>query len=361
MCRRLIALLFTLSLAGCEEPLVILGDLPGFMRITAGIPDSAGTRVDSLAVRTRLTFPAGLAVDSGGILFITDLRSRVFRVTPAGRIQRLLNHDPCFEKTCVGRPQGLAVGAGGLLYIAEDMSDRIWRLNPANGELVPIAGTGEHGVTADGANARQAALASPTSVVVLADGRVAFAERNANRIRVIGTDGVLRTLAGTGTQGEAEDGSTAISSPLSLPTGLALGGNVLYVSETGSHTVRAIDLGTGVIRKIAGIGSAGFSGDNGPAIAARLDFPAALAASPTHLYISDQNNDRIRVVQLQSGTIQTFAGTGTRNFTGNARAAGETALATPRGLAYSRFGFLYIADSGHHIVWRTPVDVRVQQ
>jgi hypothetical protein len=366
MGRRLSAVLFVAFLAGCDDPLVVIGDLPGFMRVTAGIPDSAGVRLDSIAVRTRLTGPAGVAADSVGMLYIGDLRSRIFRVNSRGRIERILNHDPCFVKTCVGRPQGLAVTPGGTaLLIADDMSDKIWRLNLTSREVVAIAGTGVNGVAPDGSVASAATIASPTAVVVLPDGRVAFAERNAHKIRVISSSGLLGTLAGTGTPGSAADGATAATSSLYWPTGLAISGNTLYVSEagtaqTGTHTVRAIDLATGTITRVAGAGPAGFSGDNGPALQATFDYPASIAVSGSNLFVSDQNNDRIRVVNLQTKNVITFAGTGSRIYNGNGLPAGQASIFRPAGLAASPFGFLYIADAGHHIVWRTPIRVNVQ-
>jgi serine/threonine protein kinase, bacterial len=194
----------------------------------------------------------------------------------------------------------------------------------------------------------------------LPDGRIAFAERNANKIRVIGTDGRLSTLAGTGAQGTAPDGAIAATSPLSLPTGIGLSGNRLYVTETGTHTVSVIDLGNGQINRIAGSGQQGFSGDNGPALAATFDYPASVAATESNVYISDQNNDRVRAVNLQSKVVTTFAGTGSRVYNGNGLPAGESSIFRPAGLAATRFGFLYIADQGHHIVWRTPVRANLQ-
>jgi hypothetical protein len=355
---KLTALLCALLFGACDDPLVIIGDLPGFMRVTAGVPDTAGVRLDSLATRTLLSSPLGIATDSAGVLYIGDSRSRIFRVTSNGRLVRLLNHDPCFVKTCVGRPQSLAVMPGGnAILIADDMSDKVWRLTISNREVVAIAGTGVNAVAADGTPANTAPLSSPTGVLVLPDGRIAIAERNAHRIRVIGTDGILRTLAGTGVQGEATDGGMAASEPLNLPTGLALSGSTLYVTETGTHTIRAINLSTGTITKVAGNGTAGFSGDNGSPLLASFNYPAAIAVSENHLFVSDQNNDRVRLVNLQTNTVTTFAGTGLRAFNGNGRPAGESAIFRPAGLAASIFGFLYIADAGHHIVWRTPIRV----
>lgn len=325
----------------CEDPLVIIGDLPGFMRVTVGIPDSAGTRLDSIATRTRLSTPAGIVVDSAGTLFVGDQRSRIFRVASNGRIERLLNHDPCFEKTCVGRPQGLAVAPDGTILIADDMSDKVWRLNPVNRALTVVAGTGINAVAPDGAIAAQSPLASPTGVLVLPDGRILIAERNANRIRSIGSDGILRTL----------------SSNLSLPTALAFANNTLYVSETGPMTVSTIDLATGIATRVAGNGQTGYSGDGGAAIQAAFNYPASIAVSGSNLFITDQNNHRIRVVNLRNGVVTTFAGTGNDDFTGNGRGAAETSLWFPAGIAKSPYGFLYISDGGHHVVWRTPIRV----
>lgn len=358
MGRTVLAGLLALTLSACDDPLVIIGDLPGLMRITVGVGDTAGTRVDSLALRTRLTRPAGLAVSNLGVLYFGDQSSRVFSVTSAGKLTLLHSAIGCFEKTCVGRIQGVALTPDGkALLIADDMSDKVWRLTIANKEIRAIAGTGVNAVAPDGTAATQATLASPTGVAVLADGRILIAERNANRIRVIGSDGILRTLAGNGTLGQAADGAQAAASPLALPTGIAAADNKLYITETFSHTVRVVDLATGVIHKVAGRGASGFSGDGGPAVEASLNTPWAVAVSGSNLFIADQQNHRVRVVNLQTGVIMTFAGTGATRFTGNGRSAGETSLSQPSGLTVSPFGFLYISDWGHSVVWRTPVQV----
>lgn len=358
MGRTLLAVLLALALGACDDPLVIIGDLPGFMRVAAGVPDTAGARVDSLAVRTRLTRPAGLAVSDRGVLYFGDQSSRIFSVTSAGKLAVLHSAIGCFEKTCLGRVQGVALTPdGNVLYIADDMSDKVWRLTIANKELRAIAGTGVNAVSPDGTPAAQATLASPTGVAVLPDGRLLIAERNANKIRVIGSDGILRTLAGNGALGEAADGAQAAASPLALPTAITVANNVLYITETLSHTVRAVDLATGTIRRVAGRGGAGYSGDLGPAVNATLNTPWGVAASGNNLFIADQQNNRVRVVNLQTGIITTFAGTGATRFTGNGRAAGETSVVLPSGLTVSPFGYLYISDWGHSVVWRTPVEV----
>lgn len=342
MGRTLLAVVAALTLTACEDPIIIVGDLPGFMRITAGVGDSIGTRVDSLALRTRLTRPSGLATSTSGVLYFGDHSSRVFSVTSAGKLTVLHSAVGCSTKTCLGRVAGVALTPdGSALIIGDDQSDKVWRLTILNKEMRAIAGTGVNAVAPDGTIATAAPLASPNGVAVLPDGRVLIAERNSNRIRVIGADGVLRTFADS----------------LNVPTALAIGGNTVYVSETLTHSVRAIDLATGAKRLVAGRGSSGFSGDGGPAVSAALDQPIALAISENNLFIADQGNHRVRSVNLETGIISTFAGTGATRFTGNGRPAAETSLSSPGGLAVSPFGYLYISDWGHHVVWRTPIRI----
>jgi hypothetical protein len=121
--------------------------------------------------------------------------------------------------------------------------------------------------------------------------------------------------------------------------------------------VQAIDVASGAMRVVAGRGTRGFGGDGGPATSAALENPWALAVSENNLFIADQSNHRIRSVNLTTGIISTFAGTGTTRFTGNGRPAAETSLSSPSGLAVSPFGYLYISDFGHNVVWRTPIRV----
>ncbi len=109
---------------------------------------------------------------------------------------------------------------------------------------------------------------------------------------------------------------------------------------------------------MVGAGTAGFAGDGGPASEALLNTPLALAlegATAATLYIADSGNHRIRIVNLDSGRIDTFAGTGLQEFNGDLLSAGATALSEPQGVALTTAGFLYVSDTGHQIVRRTAV------
>jgi hypothetical protein len=338
-----IAFVLAAVVGGCGDPLVVVGDLPGFMRVVAGVPDSAGTTVDASALRTRLYDPSAIALgDSGRILFIADQRGRILRITTAGDAEELLDHSTCTGTMCLRRPQGMTFHNDGLL-IADDLAHRVWRFDLGTLSLTPFAGTGINGVTADGVAATQARLSAPTDVAILPDGRVLFAERNSNSIRVVGPDGILRTFA----------------SNIQLPWGLAVANNLVYVTQLALHNVLELGLDGALLRTVAGNGSPGFEGDNGPATEASLRSPQFITVAGDNLFISDRDNARIRQVNLQTGIITTFAGTGSTVYNGSGRAAGDTSLENPAALVYSPYGFLYIVDQGHHIVWRTSVSAGI--
>ena len=159
--------------------------------------------------------------------------------------------------------------------------------------------------------------------------------------------------------GHSGDGGAATNAQLNQPAGIVVRGDVLFISDVVSHTVRRIDA-AGVISTLSGNpGVPGFSGDAGPAASASLNRPVALALTPDgrQLFISDQENDRVRAIDLETGAIRTFAGTGSRVYSGNRGLAGETSLSRPAGIDAAANGFLFIVDGGHSIVWRTSIGV----
>ncbi|HET9986540.1 MAG TPA: hypothetical protein VFQ38_23385 [Longimicrobiales bacterium] len=345
--RALAALVAPLALlaGACGDPLIVTGDPPAIMRVVAGIPDSAGATLDSLATRSRLRLPAGVAMDAEGILYIADSdASRVLAVTSAGRIREVRAETFCREALCLTRPSALAVDGQGALVVADPFLHQVVRLDPKTGGLTRVAGQGGSGSSPDGTPALQAQLQAPAGVAVGPDGRIYISERNGDRVRVVRADGTLGTAAGG-------DGS------LARPAGLALADGVLYIADTDDHRVRAVRLATGDARTVAGTGVAGFSGDTGPAADAQLRSPVSVAVSSDGLtlYIGDAGNHRVRAVNLTTGMIGTFAGTGATAMGSAGRNAAETPIADPAALATSPLGFLVVADPDHRIVWRTTV------
>lgn len=345
--RRAVAAALRLALlaGACGEPLVVTGDPPAIMRIVAGVPDSAGATLDSLATRSGLLRPLGVAMDDQGVLYIADSEaSRVLAVTSAGRVREVHTETFCRAELCLTRPSALAVDPAGMLVAVDPFLHQVVRVDPTTGALTRSAGQGGAGASPDGTPAVQTRLQAPAGVAVGTHGRVYISERDGDRVRVVRDDGTLATVAGG-------DGS------LRRPTGLAVADGTLYVADTEHHRVRAVRLATGEARTVAGTGVAGFSADGGPATDAQLRAPVSVAvpADGLTLYIGDAANHRVRSVNLTTGVIGTFTGTGDAAMGPAGRTAAETAIANPAALATSPLGFLFVADPDHHIVWRTSI------
>lgn len=195
-------------------------------------------------------------------------------------------------------------------------------------------------------------LILPSAVAYDGAGNLYIAETGNHVVRKVDTAGSITTIAGTGTQGFGGYGGPATAALLDSPQGLALGGGSLYIADTHNHRIRKLDLGTGTITTVAGT-TAGFSGDNGPASAAQLDLPTALAlGSDNNLYIADTQNHRIRKVNLTNGTITTIAGNGRQGFSGDGGPAVSAAIDSPTGLAVDAGQNVYLADTHNHRVRR---------
>jgi sugar lactone lactonase YvrE len=360
---------FAVLQAGCGDPVVVLGDAPGYMRVVAGIGDSIGSRVDSVATRARMTEPSAVAFDANsGLLYVADrgaLRqiqgittrvARIFGVTSAGKLRLLMDAGGCSGGTvCLVEPTAMTLAADGTLLVTDGASHRVFRFAPASGNLVVVAGTGVAGASADGTPALQASLRRPAGIALGGDGTIYVSEESGNQVRRIDAAGVLRTVAGSGAAAHTGDGAAAVSAGVYLPTGLAVQSGQLYIAESGAHTIRRVDLGTGQIETVAGNQVQGFAGDGGPALQASFAVPQAVAVTAAGtLYVSDRDNHRVRVVNLITGVIATYAGSGATVFTGNRLPAGAVSLRSPRGLAIGG-SFLYIADPAMHVVWRATI------
>lgn len=352
----LVAAATTFAWAGCGEPISILGDTPGLMRIVAGAPDEPGRAVGNSATETQLRFPSGLDMDLDGVLYLADRGNRrILAVTSSGAVRVVVDIVNC-SVACLLEPVALAADGTGGLIVADDLGHRVWRFDKDTGARTLLAGTGESAMTPDGEVAVESPIRSPRGVAVDENGRVYFAEGRSNRIRTILPDGTLATAAGTGEAGYGGDGGPATDALINFPAGIDIGGGVLYIADAGNHRVRAVDLTTGIITTIAGTGTAGFSGDGGDPLSAALADPrdVAVASDGLSLYVADRSNNRIRIVSLASPLINTFAGSGDTEFAGNLIDAGVAGLWSPIGVATSPFGLVMISDTEHHIVWRTP-------
>jgi sugar lactone lactonase YvrE len=248
-------------------------------------------------------------------------------------------------------PSGVAFDAGGNMYIADNCNHAIRELNAANGLITTIAGQPPlNGFTGDGGPAVNARLFGPSDVATDSSGNLYISDTWNSRIRKISaTSGVISTIAGDGIVGFTQDGVLATSSHLNNVLGLKVDaiGDV-YFADSGNNRIRRIDAVTGIVTTIAGNGTAGFTGDGGPASVAELNFPVQIAFdSGGNLYIADYQNFRVRRVDAKTGTIATVAGNGTSFFPTDGGPATNSAISGIQSLIFDPSGALFITDLGN--------------
>lgn len=249
-------------------------------------------------------------------------------------------------------PNGLALDSKGDLYISDIGAHRVLKLD-RRGRLTVIAGTGEGGFGGDGGPAAKARLFAPHDLAFDAEGNLLIADTYNHRIRRIDRQGVITTVAGDGKAVYSSYGSPAPKDSLNNPQGLAIDreGNIL-VADTFNHVVRRID-GAGAMTIFAG-SVAGYGGDGGPATEAQMNLPMAVTVAPDGaVYVSDAANSRVRRISLD-GKIQTVAGFGPAQdtygggFAGDGGPPEKAKLFSATDLKFDAAGNLYISDSGNH-------------
>jgi len=218
-------------------------------------------------------------------------------------------------------------------------------LHAAHWTIETVAGTGVRGFSGDGGPATQAQINDPFGVVRGPDGALWFCEYGGQRIRKITPDGRIHTVAGSGKTGYEGDGGPALQASFNKPHEIRFdrAGN-LFIVDMVNHAVRRVDAKTQVITTFAGNGTAGYSGDGGPANKAQFKQPHSIQFGPDgNLYICDIGNHVIRKVDMKTGTISTFAGTGKAGATPDGAPIAGTPLKGPRSLDFDAQGNLWLA------------------
>jgi len=365
-------------------------DTAGIISTFAGTGSYGFSGDDGPATNASLTYPYGVAVDPAGAVYIADFYNyRVRKVEANGIINTIAGNGargfsgdggPATNASLT-YPYGVAVDAAGAVYIADCYNYRVRKVE-ANGIINTIAGAGSHAFSGDGGPATSASLNYAYGVAVGAAGAVYIADYYNYRVRKVEANGVISTLAGNGLFRFGGDGGPATNAQLSSPYGGASdGAGNFYIADQMNHRVRKV-AADGTITTIAGTGAEGSSGDNGPAAAARLARPSAVALDGSgNLYIADTNNYRVRKLDLATGiittaaysgntydvaadaagnvyyagysvvgkitpggTISTVAGTGSYGFSGDGGPATNASLNYPHGVALGAAGAVYIAD-----------------
>jgi len=321
---------------------------------TAGTGILGYTGNGGAATSATVADPSGLAYDPSGNLYFADARNHVVReVSNAGTItviagtgiQGYGGDGAAATSAYLDTPTGVAVDSGGNLYIADSHNHRIREIS--GGIITTIAGSGVPGFSGDGGAAAAAQLWLPSAVAVDASGSVFIADTNNQRIRMI-AGGTISTIAGDGEQLFSGDGGAATSAALDTPTGVAVdaSGNV-YIADRHNQRIRMIAGST--IATIAGNGTEGFSGDGATATASILAKPSGVSVdSSGNIYIADTDNQRIR--ELGGGVIDTIIGSGQQGYGIDRTTPVGVNLNSPRAVSADAFGNLSIADRLNQLV-----------
>ncbi len=298
-----------------------------------------------------------LAYNPAGWLAASDfLQHAIFRVSGQdGSISRLVG---TIRTAAIGDngpasgaaflyPFGVSVDGKGNVYVADYGDQRVRRIG-TDLTITTVAGTGVFGASADGVRANAAQVEQPGGIAADASGNVYFT--NACRIRVIRSDGIIDTVAGSGSVcGYAGDNVLSSTAQLYFPLGLAVDGahNFLYISDSYNNRIRRVNLTSSIITTLAGSGQAGYAGNGTDALSASMNMPMGIAAdSKGNVYFADEYNHRVRKIGTD-GKIYDVAGTGKAGNDGDGGPATAATVAWPTGLAVDPADNLYVASSGY--------------
>lgn len=255
-------------------------------------------------------------------------------------------------KAQLNNPFGIARGPDGALYICDTDNQLIRRLAP-DGILTTVAGTGARGYAGDGGLATQAQLNEPYEVRLDAEGNLYFVERMNHCVRRVDVKTrIITTVAGSGKQGFAGDGGPATAAEMREPHSIQLDGKGgLYICDTLNHRIRKVDLGTGIITTFAGTGEKKGTQDGAPIAGNPLHGPRALDFDPNgQLWLALREGNAVYRLDIVAGTVHHEAGTGKTGFTGNGGPAKEATLSGPKGLSLGPDGNVYLADTESHSI-----------
>ena len=369
----------TVAVVGCEEDDPDLEascrDLPpGYACTWVGMRDGEGFNGDMHhRTETLLAQPQDLLFLPDGTAWFTDFNNFLIRrVNLDGTIESMVGPtDPIFPGDgpltgitpggadgadwMLNHPTNLLLQPDGALLVVAWHNHKLLTVDTDSGHVEVVCGGGA-GFAGDGGPAATGTLFKQPNDATYDDaGNLYIVDQQNWRIRRIDTDGIITTYAGAGTSGYSGDGGPAADAEFSWAAGSnpnPSGGILhhqgkLYVSDTEANAIRVIDLATGMIDAFAGTGEAGSAGDGGPAVAAQLRAPRDLEIGPDgDLYFADTDNSKIRAVDLETGIIRTVLGTGELGIEDDARVpVEEVVLRRPFGIAFDPEGNLYVMDT----------------
>ena len=253
----------------------------------------------------------------------------------------------------LNNPFDLTFDVDGNLIFSDTFNHCIRRVYERTGVISTIAGNGERGFSGDGGHAVEAQLNEPYGVMVDGAGTIFFADRLNRRVRRIDPPGIISTLAGDGSGKFSGDGGPAAAAGLAEPNGQVLDAEqgLVFIADVADHRVRVVDLDSDTIGTFAGTGEGVHSGDGGPAPRAGIFGARAVALAPDGaLYILERQGSSLR--RVRDGVIETVAGTGERGYAGDGGDARAAVFNAPKEMAVDPSGNIYIVDTENHAIRR---------
>lgn len=274
-------------------------------------------------------------------------------ITVAGMGQEIFTGDggPALEAG-VGNPFGVVMGPDGALYICEVGNHVVRRLDLKTGIVTTVAGTGEKGYSGDGGPATKAQLNEPYEIRFTRNGDMYFVEMiNAVVRKVDAKTGIISTVAGTGEHGFSGDGGPGVQAQMNRPHSIVFDREErMYICDIGNHRIRSLDLQTGIINTYAGTGQRAQTPDGAAVATAPLNGPRALDYDGQDgLILALREGNALYRIDLKTGTLTHLAGTGEKGYSLQAPAL-EAKLSGPKGVAIDQFGDIYMADTESHTV-----------
>ena len=339
-------------------------NLPDNLITTIAGKSGAGYSGDGgAATNANLYSPRNVTVDTVGNIFIADSSNyRIRKVdahgiitTVAGKSGSGFSGDGgAATNAILGTARGLAIDSVNNLFIADTSNNRIRKVG-TDGIITTVVGNGSSGYSGDGGAATNSGLYYPYDVTVDTSGNLFIVDTRDNRIRQVTTNSLVSTIAGVGpvypsSGSYSGDGGTATNAHLNYPLGAAAdaAGNV-FIADTSNNRIRKVDT-NGIITTVAGKTVASYSGDGGAATNASLNAPQDVVVDINgNLFIADTGNNRIRKVNA-SGIITTIAGKSGSGYSGDGGVATNANLYNPAGVALDGAGNLLIADTSNNRV-----------
>jgi len=255
-----------------------------------------------------LKYPQGIAVSSSGDIYIADMGNHVVRKITNGIISTIAGDGTSGYAGDGGQaisaqladPCAIALDGNGNIFIS-DKNKNVVRKVDASGVITTYAGNGTSGFSGDGGIATSAELNQPQGIFANKMGELFIADAGNNVIRKVHVNGNISTISGSLVAGYTGDGGQADTARLNQPVAIILDEyNNIFFSEMGNHVIRKIDA-NGIISTIAGTGTSGYNGDGIPALTAELNNPYGISLDAIgNLYFVDQLNQRVRILETST-------------------------------------------------------------